>query len=131
MSGSGVSARAAQQLRGDAGQEVPAAARGQERTVSCGELRQVLVGPLHVAEGIACRAPPAIVSGSGLGSSIRSDSGSAWPSSPWKRLVQQVIEDLAVELGLLAVVVQEGVERRVDGSRCSASAERPSAPASA
>ena len=51
-SGSGVAAMALSKLRGDGGQEVPAAARGEEADLLLAQRHQVAVGLLHVAEAV-------------------------------------------------------------------------------
>ena len=86
-----------QQLRGDAGQEVPAPAAWTGTALLLGQPGQVLAGGRHVAERVAAedRGRPSPRPGRGRGSG-RS------PARPGRRsvgerLVQQVVEDGAVE----------------------------------
>ena len=95
-----------QQSRGDGRQEVPAAPRREEADLLLGQRHQVAIGLLHVAEADTCPAPRR--------SALRAGRDRA-PGRPRpavcrvvaEGVVQQVVEDLAVQLGLVAVVFRE------------------------
>ena len=102
--------RLAKQSGGDAGEEVPAAPRRQKRHRFLRELREVLIRAMHVAEAIAAQHG---CHGRVIGMRIENQVGlgSRRFVVALKGLVQQVVEDDSVQIGLCVQVMEKRVER--------------------
>ena len=106
MSGSGVSATARSRRRRDAGEEVPAAPRRQERHL-LGQLHEVGVRRHHVAERIPSQhGADRFRIGIGVEQQVGFRLGAV--ARAGEGLVQQVVENVPGRLGLVAVIVEEG-----------------------
>ena len=99
-------------MRRDAGQEMPAAARRQERHRLLRQLRQVVVCPGHVTEAVAAQDATHRLM---IGIRVEDQVGlrRCFAVLALKGLVQEVVQNLAVEARFLLVVVAKGGERSI------------------
>ena len=101
-----------EQIGGDRRQKVTATARGKEADFLFRQGHEVLIGLLHVAEAVLAEH---LFDQFRLWIGIEHQVGLGLGVILAKGVVQQVVEDLAVERGLLPIIGQKCLQRRLVG----------------